>query len=555
MKSRFMKSRPRLVPPENYQPSPADPWVEEKESDLTSMSSASVSSSEGSDDDESTLMTEELEGMEDPYDEEDSDEDEDNYSTLEEHTIDLRPTDHSDDNTSDDEEENDMVHAKYNEVTPLVKAIEKQDWEGIITFLETGSWGWKWSSLCAHLYSVSEKAAASQVRTWVTSKSNQNVEVSRLPLHTAIVRGAPYRVIELLIKCYPMAAKNPDSEGNYPLHLAFVRGVNVETTTLIMKQFQQAINIKNKRGLYPAECGNGRGVNELLQLCINATKSHVEHGLTKEKGDLEEDRKQLLEVTKELMHLKKVVAERERNMTKENFLYQKQHFSSAISQLTKLKTDLDKHEDNVLKHHLVAEKKRMEGVLGELQKTKGELAMVKADKKTFPLENGVPSSPIAAQAPSPENQSDPKKRKSKKSKRAKGALQKSEEPNQGEPNAIKQPQSIISNPEDNDSKNDVSGKTREIIESSATQKEDIKGTRSVQEFNTNISAIQTMEDPRDATDSTGAPVHGPSPNNAAGQERLSGAQSPKKLKNVAARFKKKMNWRKETPKPTLPDTE
>lgn len=555
MKSRLLKGRPRLVPPKDYEASTTDNlWVEEKDSDITSISSRSSSSSEEFDDD--SLVTEEE--VEDAYHEEDSD---DEYSRME-RTVDMSPTEQTE-KTEDDEDDRSI--AQYNEVTPLFKAIDAEDWDNIITFLETGSWGWKISSLCAHFYNTSEKAAASQARTWVSArKKDVEGEITRLPLHAAIVKGAPYKVIDTLVRSYSKAVKSPDSDGNYPLHLAFSRGLDIQTTIMLVKEFEEAINIKNKRGLFPAECGNGRGVNELVRLCIDATKNHAESELTKEKGSLEEDRKQLLEVTKELMHLKKVVAERERNMTKENFLYQKQNLSSAISQLTKLKNDLDKHEDKVLKHHLAAEKKRMEGVLGELKKTKGELEMVKAEKGQSESGSDLGGDEVPAdQMPTPPAQL-PVKEKKKRSKKSKKPSSKdkaqAKEPCEAEAQPSTEPSKSEQEPEKGNiapkavaeekhqqNEQESATKAKELVsEASSTPgaKESFTDTGSRQE-SMNVSGIDTapLDDSRDPHDGAFMPEQ--SPSTVSGHDKLHGAQSPKKLKNVAARFKKKMHWRKE----------
>lgn len=514
MKTRLMKGRPRLVPPDDYrQASSMNLWIDDKESDITSVSSATSDDSIDSEEDESILSDDEdeMEETGDPdgeeTEEDDDDDDDENESAMAE-TLEPSPTEVT-------EEKN---VAKYNEMTPLFKAIEGAEWDSVVTFLETGSWGWKWSSLCAQLYQVSEKAAPQQVRTWVSAKKKDaKVAVCRLPLHAALANAAPSKVVQVLMKSYSKGAKNPDSEGNYPLHLAFEKAAGIDTMTMLMKEYPEAIHVKNQEGKLPTECGAARGISELVQLCIGATKKDVETDLTKEKGNLEEDRKQLLEVTKELMNLKKIVAERERNMTKENFLYQKQHLNSAISQLTKLKLDLDKHEDNVLKHHLVAEQKRMDGVLGELNKTKGELDKIKSEQN---LATPVIESPVVNASNSLTQQ---KKKKSKK------------------------PKKIVTNhhayPEEEDMDNESPTKYKEMMEPSSPPGSSV--------WSGQDDSLLTLEpdqpDPEESRD-----PHEGSPTGRSINEKSS-SQSPRKLKNVAARFKKHMNWRKSEKQ--MPETE
>lgn len=519
MKTRLMKGRPRLVPKEDFQADESvNMWVDEKESDITSVSSSSTDGSHSIEtEDNESMMTDEVthgeesddddddDEEEDEEDEDEDDEDDDDEESAMEQTIDNVMT-----------EQTEKTVVRYNEVTPLFKAIINEEWDSVVTFLDTGSWGWKWSSLCAQLYQVSEKAAAAQVRTWVTSNKREGKgEITRLPLHAAIARDAPFGVIMVLVKSYGKGVKNPDSEGNYPLHLAFQRAATLQILTFLMQQFPDAIHLKNHDGKLPTECGAANGIANLMNLCIDATKNLVEKDLSSEKGNLEEDRKQLLEVTKELMNLKKIVAERERSMTKDNFLYQKQHLNTAISQLTKLKTDLDKHEDNVLQHHLVAEKKRMDGVLGELNKTKGELNKIKSEKKLTPAEarspkasgrSGSPTSPIHLV----------KKKKKKPSSSPKKSTFPSYNPRVEEPGPERED---VNNFKEKDEVNPpvtgAYGGTEEqlIIETEQQEME--------------------LEESRDPNEVLLTPrTYGSEPN-----------ASPRKLKTLGSRFKKKMNWR------------
>ena len=513
MKSRLMKGRPRLVPKEDYQAASVNLWIEDKESDITSVSSASTDDYEESEDD-STVSDDEMEHTVDLDDEDSEDEDEDEEDDDEdgdesamEQTLEPSPTEITKES-----------RAQFNEVTPLYQAIEGEEWDSVLAYLETGSWGWKWSSLCAQLYHVSEKSADDQVRTWVTAnKKDSKTQIRRLPLHAAVAKEAPFKIIEALVMHYSKGAENPDSEGNYPLHLAFEKAADIETLTFLMKEFPEAIHIQNEVGKVPTECGSANGLATLVQLGVDATKAHVENELTKEKGNLEEDRKQLLEVTKELMNLKKIVAERERNMTKDNFLYQKQHLNSAISQLTKLKTDLDKHEDNVLQHHLVADKKRMDGVLGELQKTKGELEMIKSEKN-----QGI-DAPMAARqqlASSPPAQQPQKKKKSKKSKKTAPKVEKDSKPAPEEDEVVKE----RDQPEIEDA---VPVSPRDAPSSPWND--------------ASLLTVDTSEQHQYGLDES---RHGESL--LASPDSKADSLSPKKMKkNVAARFKKKMSWRKE----------
>ena len=522
----MMKGRPRLVPKEDYQAANVNLWVDDKESDITSVSSASSDESDV-DSIESSMMSDDMEDHtvdrhdEDTLDEDDDDEEDDMESAMEQ-TLEPNPSEIT------KETRGAPVNEEEEEVTPLFKAIAGEEWDSVLAFLETGSWGWKWSSLCDQLYHVTEKSADEQVRTWVTINTSENskTETRRLPLHAAVAKEAPFKIVEALIMHFAKGARNPDSQGNYALHLAFEKGLDIETITFLMQEFPEAVHIQNNLGKVPSECGSANGLAKLVQLGVDATKMHVENQLTKEKGNLEEDRKQLLEVTKELMNLKKIVAERERNMTKDNFLYQKQHLNSAISQLTKLKTDLDQHEDNVLQHHLEADKKRMDGVLGELQKTKGELEMIKSEKNQggdAPVvrqqQYQMPTTPVAQQ----------KKKKSKKSKKN---VPKTEKEGQKSP-AVATPAPVgPTNPDEEMAKERDETENTNAVPVSPRDAPIINNWQS-----TSLLTVDTSEQQQEST---------MEPTLASPSSNKSEGRSPKKMKkNVALRFKKKMSWRKE----------
>ena len=512
------KNRPRLVPKEHYQATNVNLWVDDKESDITSVSSASSEESDGETMESSTATEMEDQTIDRQEEEEslDDDDDDDDMESTVVQTLEHTPTDVTKESHgapfSEEEEDEEM--------TQLYKAITSEEWDSVLAYLESGSWGWKWSSLCDQLYHVKEKSVEEQVRTWVTTNKSElsKTEIRRLPLHAAVAKGAPFKVIEALIMHFSQGTQNPDSQGNYALHLAFERGLDIETVTFLLQDFPEAIHIQNNAGKVPAECGaTNNALAKLVQLAVDATKVHVENELTKEKGNLEEDRKQLLEVTKELMNLKKIVAERERNMTKDNFLYQKQHLNSAIAQLTKLKTDLDRHEGNVLQQHLVADKKRMDGVLGELQKTKGELEMIKSEKnhggELSAQQQQRPTTPVAGQ----------KKKTSRKSKKERQKSVAVEPPTERE--GPTGPNEAITKERD---------ETENTQITSSSQRDAAAGIHNWQ--STSMLTMDTNEQPHYAME---ASVNSPSSHKSEGR-------SPKKMtRNVALRFKKKMNWRKE----------
>lgn len=146
-----------------------------------------------------------------------------------------------------------MLNTDYRKVTPLFRNIERENWEGVLTFLATGKWSTSMlSSSSAHLRCP---APAIQVKTWVTSYDRSgNAEWSQLPLHAAISYLAPYVVVQKLVQIYPKAIHCTDNEGMLPIHLAFGFGAPDNVLALLLDPFPASVNEKGLGGRFPYEC-------------------------------------------------------------------------------------------------------------------------------------------------------------------------------------------------------------------------------------------------------------------------------------------------------------
>lgn len=100
---------------------------------------------------------------------------------------------------------------------------------------------------------------ASQAATWVTRKEkNGKLRWRLLPIHAAIIFGAPARLIELLLQEYPPAAQQKDDQGMLPIHLAFRNDADWDVLEELLTAFPQGITIKDRKGRTPIQCASGK---------------------------------------------------------------------------------------------------------------------------------------------------------------------------------------------------------------------------------------------------------------------------------------------------------
>ena len=161
----------------------------------------------------------------------------------------------TDDDCRSEEDEIVTLECDYDKkCTSLYKKLEEEDYENVAGFLETGFWD---QALFADA-----NAPARQVRTWVTRfDEDGTVKWSQLPLHLALVLGAPYGIVLRLVNLYPEAVRCTDDERMLPLHLAFRHGATDKVVELILSHFPDAVNAKGK---------GGRSKKTTCKYCYNA---------------------------------------------------------------------------------------------------------------------------------------------------------------------------------------------------------------------------------------------------------------------------------------------
>ena len=202
--------------------------------------------------------------------------------------------------------------------TPLYKAIEHailqdndDEYDHIATFLETGSWP-AGIDMPAGAASSGSATAEMQAKTWVTrfvaptstsaSTPRRKIEWSQLPIHLAVVGGAPSNIIGGLVKLYPLGLRCTDDQQMLPLHLALRHGAEDEIVAYLLMQFPDAVNAKGKKGRTPVDCAlrardKVRGI--ILETFVEKTKSGLISGFHRQKavmqGSLDVARHQLEE--------------------------------------------------------------------------------------------------------------------------------------------------------------------------------------------------------------------------------------------------------------------
>ncbi|KAL7554675.1 hypothetical protein ACHAWF_018217 [Thalassiosira exigua] len=73
-----------------------------------------------------------------------------------------------------------------------------------------------------------------------------------LPLHAAMLFGAPPDVVKALIKAHPAGCSARDDQGSLPLHLAFRSGASEEMVLLLLDAYPQAIERSDNKGRLPS---------------------------------------------------------------------------------------------------------------------------------------------------------------------------------------------------------------------------------------------------------------------------------------------------------------
>lgn len=160
----------------------------------------------------------------------------------------------------------------------LYKRLEEEDYDAVNDFLSRGLW--------PGAYFKDSIAPQDQARTWVTAfdqNDKDKVVFSQLPLHVAIVRGAPVEIIAQLVELYPISTRCTDEQYMLPLHLAMRHGLPDRTIEIILRSFPDAVNAVGKADRTPIDCAK-RGPKKLraaiLEAFVKGTNKKTQKAMT-----------------------------------------------------------------------------------------------------------------------------------------------------------------------------------------------------------------------------------------------------------------------------------
>lgn len=176
-----------------------------------------------------------------------------------------------------DLDRSEQLTTPYTRCTPLFRAIEHQDWEGVLLFLNMAKWSNSmWNSSVDHLKSP---APHIQCKTWVISYKLSKEEWCQLPIHAAISYGAPAVVIQKLVELYPASVQHRDGEGMLPIHLAFGFGSNDAILGFLLRSWPASVNEPGPGGRLPHECcdlGPNKARGEVFRIVAEQTGLSVQ---------------------------------------------------------------------------------------------------------------------------------------------------------------------------------------------------------------------------------------------------------------------------------------
>lgn len=299
-----------------------------------------------------------------------------------------------------------VLECNYEEnCTALYEAIEAAnndaDYAKLLICLETGSWvGYSYPNT---------GSPTDQAKTWVTrfdAVDEKKVKWSQLPLHLAIVCGAPTSIIKQLVKLYPKALRCTDDQHMLPLHLALRHGATDEVVAFLLKEFPDAAYAKGKNNRTPVDCAmrakdKHRGM--ILEIFLERTKKRLSSKVIEERATLKnmvESKNTTLETLKTDVVVKESIIENlrkeltkirhESNNFREKEAATESDFISKIQKLENCHTELEEEVKEVtdkLRDEKLVETLELQVKIDQLESEKHQLE--KAQRKARKTESSL----------------------------------------------------------------------------------------------------------------------------------------------------------------------
>ena len=138
--------------------------------------------------------------------------------------------------------------------TDLFQALEARQWQYAVGMAESDI-----------------KRFNKDCSTWVVAqgkKKGSPLRFRALPLHAAVVFGAPGDLVKTILDGYPLAARGRDVKGRLPCHLACEHEASDEVLVTIISAFPKAFYANDKLGKTPLDYMNDNGNRKWIKMMI-----------------------------------------------------------------------------------------------------------------------------------------------------------------------------------------------------------------------------------------------------------------------------------------------
>lgn len=147
----------------------------------------------------------------------------------------------------------------------LYGVLEQMNFTVALVFLNTGLWPGD--------YFKDKLLPKDYLKTWVTrfegTGSERKVMWSQLPIHLALIQGAPYELIVKMVDMYPSSTRCTDNQLMLPLHLAMRHGSSDRVLECLIRAFPDAVYTTGKNDQSPIDCAK-RGPNKVRAAILEA---------------------------------------------------------------------------------------------------------------------------------------------------------------------------------------------------------------------------------------------------------------------------------------------
>ena len=139
-------------------------------------------------------------------------------------------------------------------------------------------------SYADEMYLQINKKFNQDCKTWVVARgqkgSTAKLRFRALPLHAALVFGAPDDMMKKILNAYPKATRGRDVKGRLPIHLAMEHNASDDIVSMILEAFPKSFFAKDKKEMTPLDYVNGnsdRAFMKKIVPLISQAKLEQEH--------------------------------------------------------------------------------------------------------------------------------------------------------------------------------------------------------------------------------------------------------------------------------------